>query len=118
MSPRRAPLAFAAFAAFVALPAGLSLGACEDRPVHAFVAARFDPEAACLEEPGAVDVVAGADPGPCAVARCWVTPSGEVFVSTTACDAPPDVIDRTGDPAGSPCAEALDALSSGADCTP
>lgn len=115
MSPRRAPLALLAS---VVAASGLSLGACEDRPVHAFVAARFDPEAACLEEPAAVDVVAGADPGTCAVTRCWEAPSGEVFVSSTACDAPPDYTDKTEAPAGSPCSKALDALSSGADCTP
>jgi hypothetical protein len=86
--------------------------------VHAFIAARFDPDRACLEKPAAIDVVAGPDPGSCPETRCWETPSGEVFVSTTACDAPPDFIDKTADLAGSRCGEALDALAQGADCAP
>lgn len=96
----------------------LASAACENRPVHAFIAARYDPDAHCLEAPAAVDVVAGADQGSCPVTRCWETPSGEVFVSTTACDAPPDFLDKTADVAGSPCGEALDALAEGADCAP
>jgi hypothetical protein len=39
-------------------------------------------------------------------------------VTTTACDAPPDYTDGTGDPAGSDCAAALEALATGADCAP
>ena len=105
--------AFSAPLAFI-----LALAACEDRPVHAFIAARYDPDGACLEPPAAVDVVAGADPGSCPVTRCWETPSGEVFVSTTACDAPPDFVDKTDDVAGSPCGKALDALAGSADCEP
>ncbi|MCK6590415.1 MAG: hypothetical protein L6Q76_22860 [Polyangiaceae bacterium] len=96
----------------------LALAACEDRPVHAFIAARYNPDDHCLEAPFAVDVVAGPDPGSCPITRCWETPSGEVLVSTTACDAPPDFHDKTADSAGSPCARALDALAEGADCAP
>jgi hypothetical protein len=103
---------------FAALFSLLSLAACGDRTVHAFIASRYDPDRACLEAPAAVDVVAGADPGSCPVTRCWETPSGEVFVSTTACDAPPDFIDKTAGPAGSPCEKALDALAQNADCEP
>jgi hypothetical protein len=106
-------------AALLALLALFPLAAaCDDRPVHAFIAARYDPDQKCLEAPAAVDVVSGTDPGSCSVTRCWVTPSGEVFVSTTACDAPPDFTDRTGDPDGSPCGDALDALAGDADCAP
>jgi len=115
MLRRRGSLAFFASIASIA---SLVLVACENNLVHAFIAARFDPDAACLEAPAAVDVVAGPDPGSCPVTRCWETPSGEVFVSTTACDAPPDFLDRTADPAGSRCGEALDALAEGADCAP
>ena len=105
-------------AVVLSLLALLALAACEDRLVHAFIASRYDPDADCLEPPAAVDVVAGADPGSCPVTRCWETPSGEVFVSTTACDAPPDFVDKTADPAGSPCGDALNARALGAECEP
>jgi hypothetical protein len=94
----------------------LALGACDDRPVHIFGAERYDPVRDCLEAPAAVDVLDGPDPGPCAELRCWQSPSGEVYVTSTACGSPPDFADRSSDPPGSLCAEALDAFAREARC--
>jgi len=110
----------AALAASAAL-AALALAACEDRQAHVFYAHRYDPERGCLEESQAFDVLDGPEPAPCNAPRCWVTLSGEVLVTTTACAAPPDYQDRTGDPPGSTCAAALALLAegeSGARCEP
>lgn len=96
----------------------LALAACEDRELHVFGAQRFDPARGCLEAATTVDVIDGPDPGPCDAPRCWRSPGGEIFVTTTACDAPPDYADRTGDPPGSLCAAALEALAAGAACAP
>lgn len=100
----------------LALPA-LGLLACEAaRQPYAWSAQRYDPDRACLEASGVVDVLSGPDPGPCDAARCWTSPSGEIYVTTTACEAPPDFTEGTEDPEGSPCAAALAALASGASC--
>jgi hypothetical protein len=99
-----------------ALAVALAITGCEDRSVHLFGAERYDPEGHCLEAPATVDVLSGPDPGPCNDLRCWQSPSGEVYVTSAACDAPPDFADRTSDPAGSLCAEALDAFAQKARC--
>lgn len=83
---------------------------CENNPVHTFAAAQYDPVRGCLLAEDTIDVVEGADPGLCVETRCWETPAGNVYVSTTACDAPPDFVDHTSDPDGSPCAKAIAAL--------
>ena len=115
MRPRRL---LAAILALHTLAALLTLTACEDRPVHAFVAARYDPVRDCLEPSAAVDVLEGPDPGASCEARCWQSPSGEVYVTTAACAAPPDFADRSADPEGSPCFLALDAHARSEACDP
>lgn len=109
--------AFLAPLACLALAASLAAG-CEDRPVHIFSGERYDPVGDCLEKAAALDVIDGADPGPCDVVRCWAAPAGDVYITTSACDAPLDLADRTGDPPGSPCAKALDAFAKKARCAP
>jgi hypothetical protein len=98
--------------------AALGVAGCEDRELHVFAAHRFDPVRVCLEGARALDVIDGPDPGPCDAARCWHSPAGDVYVTTTACDAPPDYRDGTGDPEGTLCAQALLALANGAHCAP
>lgn len=94
----------------------IALAGCQERRMHTFGAQRWDPARGCLEKGAVVDVVAGADPGTCASTRCWQASDGEVWVTTTACDAPPDYVDATTAPAGSPCAQALLALAKGVVC--
>ena len=107
MQPRQLPLLLLVSAA----SAGISVvTGCENNPVHTFVAAQYDPVSDCLLAEDTIDVVEGADPGPCATTRCWETPAGNVYDSTTACDAPPDIVDHTSDPEGSLCARAIVAL--------
>lgn len=115
MRPRRLLPAILALSLLPALPA---LTACEDRPVHAFVAARYDPVRDCLEPSAAVDVIAGQDPGGSCEARCWESPSGDIYITAAACAAPPDFVDRSADPQGSPCFLALDAHTRSAACDP
>jgi hypothetical protein len=100
----------------LAAVAALGLAGCEDREVHVFSAQRYDPDRSCLEDPVAIDVLEGPDPGPCDDVRCWNAPSGDALITTAACNAPPDYEDGTADPAGSRCAAALAALESGAWC--
>ena len=103
------------------LPAILALSAlpaCDDRPVHAFMAARYDPVRDCLEPSAAVDVMAGQDPGASCEARCWESPEGDIYITTAACAAPPDFVDRSADPEGSPCFLALAAHTRSAACDP
>ncbi|MCC6555298.1 MAG: hypothetical protein IT372_20245 [Polyangiaceae bacterium] len=109
---RRAALAALAGAA------ALALAACEDTQVHAFGAQRYNADQDCLEEAEIIDVLDGPNPGLCDTPRCWKAPSGEVYVTTTACDAPPDFVEGTAEPAPSPCAAALAALADGARCAP
>lgn len=109
------PPALLASAAFGALAtfAALTLGACEEQQAHLLYAHRYDPDRGCLGPAEAVEVLDGPDPGPCGAPRCWHTPAGEVLVTpaASACDAPPDYVDGTADPPGSPCAAALAALA-------
>ncbi len=94
----------------------VAIGACAARIVHTFGAERWDPARNCLEKGSAVDVVEGKDPGSCAATRCWESRDGEIWVTTTACDAPPDYREGTGDPAGSACAGAIAARARDATC--
>ncbi len=110
MSRRRRDAALAP----LALLAGLGAAGCDDGLVHLFGAHRWDPDRGCLESAAAVDVIDGADPGQCAELRCWQSPAAETYVTTTACDAPPDYREGTHDPADSPCGLALAAYA-GAD---
>ena len=97
----------------------LALLACEEAlQPYPFAARRFDPDQQCIGPSEVVDILNGPDPGSCDAARCWRSPSGEIYVTTLACEAPPDFIEGTEDPAGSPCAEALTALSAAAFCDP
>lgn len=100
-----------------ALAASLAAG-CDDQPVHVFGAERYDPVGDCLEHAAALDVLEGAEPAPCDALRCWVTTAGDIYVTTSACDAPPDFADKTGDPPGSLCAKALDAFARKDHCEP
>ena len=91
--------------AAVALLTGAFLGgACDDGLVHTFIAFPYNVAQNCLESVGVVDVVDGADPGVCSGARCWVAPSGDIFVSDQACDAPLDYTEST----VGPCKQALE----------
>jgi hypothetical protein len=79
---------------------GAALGAaaavdCTGRLDHAFGGYAYDPTLSCLEASGAIDVIAGADPGQCAMLRCWLAPDGSIYVTDAACDAPPDYVDET-----------------------
>lgn len=96
---RRAAVAFAL--------AGAVATGCEARLVHVFGAHRYDAKRDCLEAAAGVDVVEGEDPGECDAIRCWISPEGEAFVTTKACDAPPDYVERTTDAAGTACEPAL-----------
>jgi hypothetical protein len=93
-----------------ALLAGAVVEACDDGRAHVFGAYRFEPDRGCLETSAAVDVISGPDPGSCQAVRCWISPSGEVYVTSTACDAPLDYREHTKDPAPSLCSQALSAF--------
>lgn len=90
---------------------GLLGTACGPGRVHVFGAYRYETGGDCLEGAAAVDVIDGPDPGACNASRCWISPAGEVYVTSTACDGPPDYVDHTKDPAGAPCARALVAFA-------
>ena len=107
MSPRRLLLA----PALVVLTA-----ACSDDTVHVFGAHRWNADSDCLEGAAAVDVIDGPDDGPCDAVRCWVSPGGDVYVTTTACGAPPGYVDHSADPEGSPCEAALAAYQTKTFC--
>lgn len=92
---------------------GFALAGCEDHLAHAFGAYTYDVTGDCLDDAGAVDVVDGPDPGVCAEDRCWYSPRGDIYVTTSACNAPADYVEHTGDPEGSPCALAFAALARG-----
>jgi hypothetical protein len=66
----------------------------------------YDPTRDCFDPPGAIDVVAGADPGLCPMLRCWKAPDGSIYVTSEACDAPSDYLDET-ENTSSPCVKAL-----------
>ena len=87
MRPRQLPL----LSLFLVGAAGAGASAaagCENNPAHIFIAVQYDPVRDCLLAEDTIDAVEGADRGPCATTRCWETPAGNVYVSTTACDAP------------------------------
>jgi hypothetical protein len=98
---------------FVAV-ALLSAAACKSSLEHAFGGYAYDSTNDCLQTSGVLDVVAGSDPGPCPMVRCWQAPCGTVVVTSTACDAPPDYQDLT-DASTGPCVKALAAYAAFAD---
>jgi hypothetical protein len=80
------------------LTTGAALAAaCVGELSHAFGGYAYDSQQMCLEASGAIDVVAGADPGQCPMLRCWEAPDGTIYVTDEACDAPPDYVDHTHD---------------------
>jgi hypothetical protein len=98
-------------AALIALAGALLVvlvaNACESRPIHVFGGYAFDPVNDCLDPACAVDVVAGLDTGPCPIVRCWLSSTGIAYITSTACDAPPDYTDDTRNPASAICVKAL-----------
>lgn len=96
-------------AASLAMIAG---SGCDAGVVHAFGAFPYDATLGCLRSAEAVDVIDGPDPGSCAEVHCWVKPSGEIFVSDAACDAPLDFTES----ASGPCKLALEAYKKGVMC--
>ncbi len=70
---------------------------CVGRLDHVFGGYTYEASLDCLEASGAIDVVAGADPGTCPMLHCWAAPGGTIYVTDEACDAPPDYVDHTHD---------------------
>jgi hypothetical protein len=104
VSKSRGLLLLAALAAaLVAVPGET---ACVARPIHVFGGYAYDPTMDCLDPACTIDVIAGVDPGPCAAVRCWQSPGGSLYVTSTACDAPPDYLDQTNN-GSSLCVKAL-----------
>ncbi|MFS8067434.1 MAG: hypothetical protein ACMG6S_13820 [Byssovorax sp.] len=91
-------------AALLALITG-AVVSCDDGLVHTFFALPYDVTLGCLGSSRAIDVIDGPDPGSCAEVHCWVKPTGEIFVSDRACDAPLDFTES----ASGPCKLAIDA---------
>ncbi len=104
------PPALAAAGVAALLVALVAAHACSNNVDHVFGGYAYDPVNDCLYTSGAVDVVAGPDPGPCSMLRCWMSPGGLVYVTDEACDAPPDYQDETKDGSG-PCVKALAAYA-------
>ena len=104
------PRAFARYALpallATAFAGALVAAACTDNIDHVFGGYAYDPVNNCLYTSGAVDVIAGADPGQCPELRCWLSPGGLVYVTDEACDAPIDYVDETQADSG-PCVKAL-----------
>ncbi len=73
----------------------LAVFSCQGYLAHEFGGYAYDPTANCLETSGAIDVIAGADPGQCPQLKCWLSPCGTVYVTDEQCDAPPDYVDDT-----------------------
>jgi hypothetical protein len=90
----------------VALAALAATTHCQGRLAHLFGGYAYNATLDCLEASGAVDVIAGADPGLCPMLRCWAAPDGTIYVTDEACDAPPDYVDHTQD-GFPPCVKAL-----------
>jgi hypothetical protein len=108
MSPRRRERAALSG---LALCAALFAVGCTDDITHVFGAYRYEEGPDCLEAAAAIDVIEGKDPGTCPSIRCWMTPADDVYVTSTACDAPPDYADHTSDPPASGCGRALAAFA-------
>ncbi len=102
----------AALALVTAAVASAFAGGCDGGLVHSFVAYPYDATLGCLEGSAAVDVIDGPDPGSCPEVQCWVKPSGEIFVSDKACDAPLDFTKN----ASGPCKQALEAYKNRVMC--
>jgi hypothetical protein len=80
--------------------------ACHNNVVHPFSAWAYDPTRDCLEAPAVVDVLSGPDDGPCKQLRCWESAGGDIYITDTACSAPPDYKNETNQKAGA-CSEAI-----------
>ena len=89
----------------------LAANACESRPIHIFGGYAYDATHGCLDPACTVDVVAGAAPAACPTVRCWLSTGGIVYITTAACDAPPDYLDETANPASTLCVKALAAYN-------
>jgi hypothetical protein len=85
----------------------VAAASCSDDSVHVFGANRYDPTRDCLEPGAAIDVIDGPDPGACDALRCWISPADEVYVTTTACDAPPGYVEHSTDRAKTLCGKAI-----------
>lgn len=85
----------------------LAYAACDEPGVHLFFAQRYDAARDCVEASVVIDVVNGNDPGLCEAVRCFVSPAGEVYVTTVMCDAPPEYVEDSAPAPGSVCALAL-----------
>jgi hypothetical protein len=92
----------------LAAACGLALACtgCQARVDHVFGGYAYDQGQECLYASGAIDVIAGADPGMCPLLRCWQASDGSIYVTDQACDAPPDYQDHTHDTSGL-CVKAL-----------
>jgi hypothetical protein len=84
----------------------LAHAGCQARVAHVFGGYAYNEGQTCLYASGAIDVIAGADPGTCAMVLCWHAPDGSIYVTDQACDAPPDYQDQTND-TSSLCVKAL-----------
>jgi hypothetical protein len=84
----------------------LASAACDNRLDHPFGGYAYNQGQGCLFTSGAIDVIAGVDPGMCPMLHCWEAPSGSIYVTDEACDAPPDYQDHTSDTSGL-CVQAL-----------
>ena len=85
-------------AALLALPLASAVlvgGACSASLVHTWGAFPYDAEHDCFGDALILDVLDGPDPGSCPVVHCWVNPTGEIFVTDKACDAPIDLTEST-----------------------
>jgi hypothetical protein len=94
--------------AFAALTGALALGlACTDRLAHGWAAWQYDIQHDCLLTPAVVDVLSGPEKGTCQQVRCWESPGHEIYITNTACDAPPDYTNETNEKSGA-CHAALE----------
>jgi hypothetical protein len=93
-------------AALLCLGVALGVVHCQGRLAHVFGGYGYNATADCLYPTGAIDVIAGADPGTCPMLHCWLAPDGSIYVTDEACDAPPDYVDETQSTSG-PCVKAL-----------
>jgi hypothetical protein len=93
--------------AVLILAALVAAFSCDGRLAHIFGGYAYDAGNDCILPAGTIDVIDGPAPAvPCSTVTCWVAPDGSVYVTTTACDAPPDYRNGTNDTSG-PCVKAL-----------
>jgi hypothetical protein len=86
-------------------------GCKSEADVHPFYASRYDAASGCLQAGTVYDILDGPEPGRCTVPTCWVNQRGEIYVSSTMCDGPPDWQRTTAPEPGSDCARALELLA-------